>query len=798
MNEINKTKAQMQAELDVLRQRVVELETVVGGNGNPIADRNRWRTYFEHANDLVFTLDKTGGITFANRALCESSGYPLEDLLGKSILDLVTSKSLPTAKEALAQIWREEGLDRIRLEVLTKSGDTRIVEVRGRILSDEGSHSESTFHIARDVTEQVRTQEALRRERDRAQRYLDIAGVIIVALNRQGEVTLINQKGCEILGFPKEEVLGKNWFHSFIPDGKEDETWKVFQSLQAGDIEGVEYVENPVLTASGGERIILWHNSLIVNRHGDWVGTLSSGEDITERKQTQRALEESETKYRNLVENANEAIVVAQDGFLKFVNPKAVEITGYKADEMASMPFVELIHPDDRNMVVERYMKRLRGEAIPETYSFRIVNHDGEVRWVEISAVLITWEGKPATLNFLSDITEQIRTERALQESEELHRVTLASISDAIFITNEEGAFTYICPNVELIFGYSDQEVEEFGTISRILGEPFFSLDALEAKGEIPNVEIEVMNKWGKARTLLVTVKKVSIKEGRILYTCRDITERKQAEERLREYSEKLEEMVEERTSELRQAQEQLTGKQRLAVLGQLAGGVGHELRNPLGVIANAVYFLKTVMPNPDDTVKEYLNIILAEVQDAQHTVSDLLDFSHPKSVEREQVAIADMSAHVLERNPAPRNVVVETEVAPDLPLAYVDPHQIKQVLTNLITNAYQAMPEGGYLSFVAGVHEIIKPEIRVRGLDPAREISISIKDTGVGISLDHLDKLFEPLFTTKPGGIGLGLALSKMLVEANGGRIEVKSVQGEGSNFTLYLPVSVDQPLNG
>jgi signal transduction histidine kinase len=291
-------------------------------------------------------------------------------------------------------------------------------------------------------------------------------------------------------------------------------------------------------------------------------------------------------------------------------------------------------------------------------------------------------------------------------------------------------------------------------------------------------------------------VKRVSIKEGRILYTCRDITERKQAEERLREYSEKLAEMVEARTSELRDAQEQLIGKQRLAVLGQLAGGVGHELRNPLGVIANAVYFLKTVLPDPSDTVKEYLEIILAEVQDAQHTVSDLLDFSNPRSVEREQVAVTDLSAHVLERNPAPKGVVVESEIATNLPPAYVDPHQIKRVLTNLINNAYQAMPQGGRLTLTAGVHEVTKPEGRLQGLDPTREISLSIIDTGVGISPDHMDKLFEPLFTTKPGGIGLGLALSKMLVKANSGRIEVQSVQGEGSSFTLYMPVSVDQSL--
>jgi PAS domain S-box-containing protein len=137
--------------------------------------------------------------------------------------------------------------------------------------------------------------------------------------------------------------------------------------------------------------------------------------NITEHKRAEEALREREEKYRLVVENANDAILVAQDGVLKFGNPKATELTGYTNDELTSRPFVEFIHPDDREMVFERYQKRLQGEEIPNVYPFRFIDKYGNTRWVEISAALTTWEGRPATLNFLKDISERKQAEKHIR-----------------------------------------------------------------------------------------------------------------------------------------------------------------------------------------------------------------------------------------------------------------------------------------------------------------------------------------------------------------------------------------------
>ncbi len=143
------------------------------------------------------------------------------------------------------------------------------------------------------------------------------------------------------------------------------------------------------------------------------------------RKRLEEALRNSEERYRLLVDNASEAIIVAQDGMIKFANPKATELSGYSKEELTSVPFVEIIHPDDREMVFERYLRRLQGEEIPSTYPFRIIDKKGNIKWAEIHAVALTWDGKPATLNLLTDITE-----RKKMEEQKLVTAKLASVGE--------------------------------------------------------------------------------------------------------------------------------------------------------------------------------------------------------------------------------------------------------------------------------------------------------------------------------------------------------------------------------
>jgi signal transduction histidine kinase len=248
-----------------------------------------------------------------------------------------------------------------------------------------------------------------------------------------------------------------------------------------------------------------------------------------------------------------------------------------------------------------------------------------------------------------------------------------------------------------------------------------------------------------------------------------------QAEKSLRQQNEELKE----KTLQLIAAQEDLVRKEKLAVLGQVVGCIGHELRNPLGVMSNAVYFLQTVLPAADETTREYLNIIKDEIANANRIVTDLLDSVRSKPPHPEAVGVRKVIERILHQLTIPDSVSVRLDIPEALPALLVDAMQIKQVFRNLISNGVEAMPGGGAL------------EIRALENKPDGTITVSVRDSGSGMTPEQLGKLFQPLFTTKARGIGLGLVVVKNLIEANGGTVEVQSEAGKGSMFSIVLPAA-------
>jgi signal transduction histidine kinase len=270
----------------------------------------------------------------------------------------------------------------------------------------------------------------------------------------------------------------------------------------------------------------------------------------------------------------------------------------------------------------------------------------------------------------------------------------------------------------------------------------------------------------------------------------------KGAEEKLQHLNETLELKVEERTRELQDAQDELLRKEKLAMLGLIAAGMGNELRNPLGVMNNAVFFLQSVMPEADDMARDYLDIIKKEIDNSLRITTDLLDFARAKNPQTKAVTVRELTDESLRRCTIPENIDLQTEIPLNLPRLRVDPLQIGQVLQNLITNAVQAMPNGGVLRIAACMTEtsalLADPEQgRLSyGVPLPDFLEISVADTGEGITSENMGRLFQPLFTTKSRGIGLGLSICKSFVEANGGRIAVESKPGQGATFTVTLPV--------
>jgi len=196
-------------------------------------------------------------------------------------------------------------------------------------------------------------------ERDVAQKYLDIAGTMFVVINVDQRVAMINRKGCEVLGCPEKEIVGKNWFDHFIPAKRRDEVKRVFDEIIAGNVEPVEYCENPVLTKSGEERIIAWHNALLRDDGGAVTGTLSSGEDITERKHDERAMQFEKALFEQLFENAPEAIALTDnDSNVLRINKEFTRMFGYTQREALTKPIDELIVPESLRKEGALYTRR--------------------------------------------------------------------------------------------------------------------------------------------------------------------------------------------------------------------------------------------------------------------------------------------------------------------------------------------------------------------------------------------------------------------------------------------------------
>jgi len=246
--------------------------------------------------------------------------------------------------------------------------------------------------------------------------------------------------------------------------------------------------------------------------------------------------------------------------------------------------------------------------------------------------------------------------------------------------------------------------------------------------------------------------------------------------EELRNHHSQLEELVKERTIDLIKSQEQLYRKEKLATIGKIAGSIGHEIRNPLGVISNSTYFLNIKLKDSDGKVKKHLNILQREILRVNEIISDLLDFARIKQPVFKEVDINIFIKDILENFKFPENIILKKHLDAELPRIQIDSNQIQQAFQNIILNAIQAMPEGG--------------KLEIKTLTSENTVEIVFKDTGVGIPRENLQKIFEPLFTTKARGIGLGLSIVKDIVESHNGMIYVESEVDVGTSFTVKLPI--------
>jgi PAS domain S-box-containing protein len=362
------------------------------------------------------------------------------------------------------------------------------------------------------------------------------------------------------------------------------------------------------------------------------------------------------------------------------------------------------------------------------------------------------------------------RAYRALVESEELHRATLGSISDAVFLTDDDGVFTFICPNVDVIFGYVPDEVQAMTRITSLLGEDLVERAQLDAEGEIRNVEREVTSKTGEKRHVLVHIKRVSIGGSTRLYSCRDITDRRRAEE------------------EVRAARLHLAHVSRLALVGQLVASIAHEIDQPLTSIeTNAsagLYGLQQRRMAESAELRDILNDIRDQSRRAADVIQRVRALAGRRPLQRQAMDVNELATDIIrmmESEASRRGVSFRTQLGPSVPAIAADRVSLQQVLLNLLFNAMDAMDQSG----ADERHVVVRTGVR------DADVEIAVSDNGHGIPSDLRGKVFDAFFTTKKDGLGLGLAIARSIVEAHDGRLWAEEHTGRGATFCLTLPVS-------
>jgi PAS domain S-box-containing protein len=383
----------------------------------------KYRTILDSIEEGYFEVDLPGNLTFFNDSLCKMTGYSREELMGLNNRDYTTPETSKRMYQVFNEVYRT-GLPAnvSEYDIIRKDGSTCIFEMSTSLVRDAKGKPVGFRGIVRDITDRKQAEKALRESEERYRQLLNHApaGIFEVDYREQKFVT-VNDVMCRYTGYTREEFLALNPFDILTEESKMRFMERLNRILAGEKVpETVEFT----IRGKGGREFWVMLNARFVYEDGILKGATVVVHDITDRKLADEALRKSEERYRLLVDNANDGIFIAQDGRIKFPNPKTLEVVGYTASELERIPYFDLIHPEDRDMFAARQKKRREGEEnLPGTYTLRVVNKAGEELWTQVSAVPIHWEGRPATLNFVRDITPQKRLEEQLLQAQKMEAI---------------------------------------------------------------------------------------------------------------------------------------------------------------------------------------------------------------------------------------------------------------------------------------------------------------------------------------------------------------------------------------
>ncbi len=754
----DKTREQLISELAVLRQRVTELEALESERKRTVEELEN---IFNLSPDMVGVFTAEGELIKVNPAWETILGYKTEELLEMGWTTLVHPDDVEgTNKEVEKQLKGSSVVNFVN-RYKCKDGSYKTLEWQATFATEGIVHA-----TARDITERKQAEEELK---VKAQ-LLDAATDAILVNDFEGNIVYVNEAAYRSLGYSKDELMGKNIHAILTPEYAPLIEQRLENLVKRGEVT----FESARLRKDESEIPLEIHARIIES--GDRTLVFTIARDITERKQAEKELRESEVKYRGLVTNVKLGVFRSTQGragkFLE-ANPAMVEITGYSRKELLQMNVSDLYaHPEKREATLEEIATR-RGKATRELHlrkkdGTEIVVSDTKVAVRDDAGKIIYFDG------IIEDITERKQAEKALRESGQFSSNLLTNASNPIIVVNPDTSIRYVNPALEKLTGCSAAEV-----VGRKAPFPWWTEETLrQASGDSEEFirskserrEMSFQRKNGERFWVELTSRPIT-HNGEVEYyliSWVDITERKQAEEREK------------------QLQEELNLASRLASIGELAAGVAHEINNPLtGILGFTELLLRK---SADGQARQNLERIHNETLRVAAIVENLLTFARQHKPVKQYSNINDILQKSLELRAyelQTGDIAIVTDLAPSLPEIMVDFYQIQEVFLNIILNAEQAMIEA---------HDRGKLSIKTQEIKGY--IRISFTDDGPGIPAKQLGKVFNPFFTTRgeTGGTGLGLSVSHGIVAEHGGKIYAKSKPGKGAIFFVELPVTTEK----
>jgi PAS domain S-box-containing protein len=721
-----------------------------------------WKSTFDAIKDSIILIDGEFKIIQANLASSQLFGRPLDQIIGKTCWQLVHGTNEAPEECPLKRAKTTKKHEQIELYLPEKN---IWIEALVSPVFDQQGNLSGAVHIIRDITGRKQMEEFLRKERDKAQKYLDVAGVMFVAIDSEQRVGLINKKGCEILGYSEEEVIAKNWFDNFLPEKVREQVKAVFEKTVHGEIDSLEYYENPILTKDGQERLIAWHNTILRDDKGQFIATLSSGEDITERKRAEKALRESEEMFRSIFETSLVGVAICStDKKWLYVNNQICKILGYSEKELLQTTWDKLTHPDDLEADISQYNRLLAGEIENYKLEKRFIRKDNSVVYarIYISCKRNQNGAVEYDVGLLEDITKRKKAEEALKETEIYLRTVLSNAPITIFAIDNQGLFTLSEGKGLEKVGLKPGEnvgvsaLDLYGTLSftedngrvttgKDIIQRVFAGETIYAIDELRGVYFD---------NIIAPMRDAESKIIGIVGVATDITERKKAEQKLIEYQAQLKSLA----SQLTLVEE----RERRRLATKLHDRISQSLVSSK-IELDALR--QSVSPKKPDRILKEVSDSLGKALDDMRTLTFDLSFPILYELGFEAAVAAWLVDQIQEKHGITTEFEEDKQPKPlDDDVRVLLFRDVRELLINVVKHANAKK---------------VKVSIRKVG----SEMYVSVEDDGRGFDTKKVAAT-----AAKKGGFGLFSIRERL--EQLGGHLEIESAPGCGTKATLIAPL--------